>query len=147
MDTSKLQSLPLFEGLSDNDLADCASHFHTTEMVAGASLAKEGDFAYKFFIVLHGTAEVYRDFDFVAKLNEGDFFGEMGILSHGKRNARVTAKDRVELAWMMGWDFEEMSKKYPEIGARVEAVVAERMTSLPNETSQEPDRIGYRYGR
>jgi CRP/FNR family cyclic AMP-dependent transcriptional regulator len=132
IDKALLQSLPLFEGLSTDELEDCASHFPSTEMLAVSSLTKEGDFAYKFFVVLEGTVEDYRDFEHVADLGPGDFFGEMGVLSHGKRNARVSAKDRCQLASMMGRECEEMQAKYPGIASRVDATVAARMSSLPD---------------
>lgn len=131
MEASQLESLPLFEGLSGAELAKCAGMFQETEMLAGSSLAKEGDFSYKFFVVLEGQVEVYRDFEFVAELGAGDFFGEMGVISGERRNARVTAKTRADLAWMMGWDFETMQKDYPLVAERIDKVVAERMATLP----------------
>ena len=91
MDVKRLQSLPLFQGVSDDELAKIADRFESAEMLAGSSLAKQDDFAYKFFIVLEGQVEVYRDFDHVADLGPGEFFGEMGVIEGGKRNARVTA--------------------------------------------------------
>jgi CRP-like cAMP-binding protein len=133
MEAERLKDLPLFEGMSHDALVDCASLFQQTEMLAGSSLASEGDFAYKFFVVLDGEAEVYRDFKHVADLTAGDFFGEMGVISGQRRNARVTAKSRCTVAWMMTWNFQKMSEKFPEISAKIDAVVAERAATLPKD--------------
>lgn len=130
MDIKRLQSLPLFQGIADGDLADCAAKFQTAEMLAGSSLAKQDDFAYRFFVVLEGQVEVFRNFEHVADLGPGDFFGEMGLLSGERRNARVTAKTRVDIGWMMPWDFEQMTTDVPEISARISEVVAARNADI-----------------
>ena len=70
--------------------------------------------------------EVLRDFDHVAYLGPGEFFGEMGIVTGDRRNARVVAHDRCRLASMMTWEFQTMTEEFPEIAARVEAVINER---------------------
>ena len=130
MDVKRLQSLPLFQGVSDDELAKIADRFESAEMLAGSSLAKQDDFAYKFFIVLEGQVEVYRDFDHVADLGPGEFFGEMGVIEGGKRNARVTAKTRVDIAWMMPWDFEQMRAENAAVCDRIDEVVAARMSGI-----------------
>lgn len=126
MQVDQLRSLELFEGLSDEDLAPLAAQFEECEIVAGSSLAKQDDFAYKFFIVLDGDVDVHRDFKHIAEMGAGEFFGEMALIKGEKRNARVTAKTRCRLACMMGWDFKSMAETHPTIAARIEAVVEQR---------------------
>jgi CRP-like cAMP-binding protein len=133
MDASRLKSSPLFDGISDEDLASCAEHFDETEILAGSSLSNEGDFAYKFFVVLDGQVEVLRDFHPVAQLGPGDFFGEMALVSGERRNARVTAVTRCDLASIIAWDFQKMTDEFPQIAERIEAKVVERMASLPTD--------------
>ena len=122
--------MPLFEGMSDTDLRRCAEMFQEAELLQGTGLAREGDFAYKFFVVLSGEVDVLRGFEPVARLGPGDFFGEMGLMSGERRNARVVAHTRCELAWMMAWDFKTMSEEFPEVAARIDDVVAARMRPL-----------------
>jgi CRP-like cAMP-binding protein len=126
MDIEEFRSIALFEGLTDDELAQCTEPLKEFEMVAGSSLAKQDDFAYKFFIVLEGDVDVHRDFDFVARLGPGEFFGETALVNHEKRNARVTAHSRCRLACMMGWDFKTMTEKFPTVQAAIDAAVAER---------------------
>ena len=133
MDVKRLQSLPLFQGIANEELEAIAATFQSAEMLAGSSLAKQDDFAYRFFVVLEGQVEVYRDFDHVADIGPGEFFGEMGLVSGERRNARVTAKTRVDIAWMMPWDFDEMTTSNADIAARISAVVAARMEGLDDE--------------
>lgn len=126
MEAERLHSLPLFEGLTDEELARCAERFTEIELVAGSSLAKQDDFAYKFFIVLDGEVDVHRDFEFVARLGPDEFFGEMALVKGEKRNARVTTRTRCRLACMMGWDFKAMNEELPVVAERIAAVVHER---------------------
>ncbi len=129
MDANRLRSSPLFEGLTGADLDRCAGLFQETEILAGASLTEEGDFAYKFFVVLDGEVAVLRDSEHVARLGPGDFFGEMGVITHGRRKARVVADTRCSLAWIMTWDFDTMAKEFSSIAARIEEFVAARTAS------------------
>ena len=126
MQVEQLRSLELFEGLSDDELAPLAEQFEELEMVAGSSLAKQDDFAYKFFVVLDGDVDVHRDFKHIAEMGSGEFFGEVALVKHEKRNARVTAKTRCRLACMMGWNFTAMTEKHPSVAARIDTVVEQR---------------------
>ena len=130
MDVKRLQSIPLFQGVDTAELEMIASKFQSAEFMAGSSLAKQDDFAYRFFVVLEGAAEVYRDFEHVADIGPGEFFGEMGVLAAGRRNARVTAKTQVEVAWMMPWDFEQMRAENAAVCDRIDDVVAARMSGI-----------------
>ena len=126
MDTSMLRTLPLFEGLSDDELERCAALLQEQEVVGGSSLASEGDFSYKFFVVIEGEVDVHQDFELVARLGPGDVFGERGLVMGERRNARVTAHSRSVLASMMTWDFKTMTEEIPLVAERIEAVIAAR---------------------
>ncbi len=139
MDQAILKSIALFDGLSDDELAECAGVFQHREMLAGSSLVREDDFAYKFFVVLDGTVEIYRHFHFVAELGPGEFFGEMGLINGVKRNARVTAKTRCDVAWIMGWDFQTMSERFPVIAQRIQAVAEKRLAGISEPGSAAED--------
>lgn len=131
MDADALRSIDLFDGLTEEELAQCAELFETTEILAGSGLAREGDFSYKFFVVLDGEVDVLRDFDHVATLGAGDFFGEMGVVTGERRNARVVAKTRCNVAWVMPWDFQKMTDDHALVAERIQAVIDERAKSLP----------------
>ncbi len=126
MDAEQIQSLALFEGLTDDELAKCAEPLKELQIVTGSSLAKQDDFAYKFFIVLDGEVDVHRDFEFVARLGPGEFFGERALVKGEKRNSRVTAHSHCRLACMMGWDFKAMTEQVPAVAARIDAVIDAR---------------------
>lgn len=123
MQVERLQGIELFEGVSDEDLATCAALFEETEILAGSGFTREGDFAYKFFVVLEGEVEVLREFDHLANLGPGEFFGEMGVVSGERRNARVVATTRCVVGSVMPWDFQKMTETVPVIAERIQTVI------------------------
>jgi CRP-like cAMP-binding protein len=133
IDAERLRGIALFDGLDDDELERCAALFAETELLAGTHLAREGEFAYKFYVVLEGDIEVQRNFEHIARLGAGDFFGEMGLLRGERRNARVLAHTRCDLASMMAWDFATMTEEFPLVAQRIEVVVAERLATMPDD--------------
>jgi CRP-like cAMP-binding protein len=133
IDASQLRCSPLFETLSDDELERWASACEQTAFLDGANIAKEGEFAYRFYVVLEGEVEVLHGFDRVALLGVGDFFGEMGVMAAGRRNARVTAHGRCTLASMIAWDFQELSGEFPEVARRIDEKVQQRLAALPDQ--------------
>ena len=59
------------------------------------SLLQEGVPADAAYVILEGTARVYRERDVVAELGPGDLVGEMALLSGGQRSATVSSVTRL----------------------------------------------------
>jgi CRP/FNR family cyclic AMP-dependent transcriptional regulator len=133
IDAPQLRCSPLFETLSDDELERWAAACEQTAFLDGANIAKEGEFAYRFYVVLEGEVEVLHGFDRVALLGIGDFFGEMGVMTASRRNARVTAHGRCTLASMVAWDFQELTGEFPEVARRIDEKVQQRMAALPDQ--------------
>jgi voltage-gated potassium channel len=55
----------------------------------------------------------------LAKVAEGDFFGEMAILGDGRRTATVTSTSPVRLLVMFGTEFRRLEAEYPMIASRL----------------------------
>ena len=122
-----LRSIPLFEGITDDQLAAVASRFTEVEVDTGTVLARRGDFGYHFFLVKSGLAVVAVDEKVLTTLGPGDSFGEIGVLRQGKRTANVVAVTEMRLATMTIWDFNEITQEVPEIVERARAVAEERL--------------------
>lgn len=126
MDAADVASITLFADLDDDDRGRIAELFHDATVLTAERLAREGDFGYRFFVVLEGTAVVRIDDEDVATLGPGDFFGEIALLKEERRTAVVQATSRMRIGSMMIWDFRELLEEKPEIAARVDATIAER---------------------
>jgi CRP/FNR family transcriptional regulator, cyclic AMP receptor protein len=126
LDAKRLKSIPLFEEVGDEELAQIAPFAQEVSVEEGKVLVREGDFSYEFMAIEEGTAEVTRRGEHVADLAPGDFFGEMGLLEKTLRNATVTAKTPMRLVTLTGWDLRRVERTAPEAIERVRAVLEER---------------------
>jgi CRP-like cAMP-binding protein len=126
LDPNRLKSIPLFQDVSDEELAQIAPFAEEESVDEGTYLVREGDFSYEFMAIEEGQAEVLRDSEHVADLGPGDFFGEIGLLEKDRRTATVVAKTDMRLITLTGWDMKRMEKTMPEAVERVRAVIEER---------------------
>jgi CRP/FNR family cyclic AMP-dependent transcriptional regulator len=126
LDATRLKSIPLFEEVGDEELAQIAPFAQEVSVEPGKVLVREGDFSYEFMAIEEGEAEVTRGGDHVADLGPGDFFGEMGLLEKTLRNATVTAKSPMRLLTLTGWDLRRVERTAPQAIERVRAVLEER---------------------
>ena len=130
MDESKLRSIPLFESLPEAARRAIAQHADDIDVAEGTELARQGEFAYEFFVIVDGTAEVLRDGEHVADLGPGDFLGEMGIIGKVVRNATVVTTSPARVIVMTTQAFRSMSRSNPDVAGRIEAAVEERCQAL-----------------
>jgi CRP/FNR family transcriptional regulator, cyclic AMP receptor protein len=126
VDASRLKSIPLFEGVSDDELAQIAPFANEVFVEESRELVREGDYAYEFMVIEEGEAEVIRHGEHVADLGAGDFFGEMGLLEGTLRNATVTAKTPMRVVTLTGWDLKRMERTIPEAVQRVRETLEAR---------------------
>jgi CRP-like cAMP-binding protein len=126
LNVGQLKSIPLFQEVSDDELAEIAPFAEEASVEEGTQLVREGDFSYEFFAIQEGQAEVTRGGETVAELGPGDFFGEIGVLERDLRTASVEAKTDMRLVTLTGWDLKRMEKAMPHAVERVREVLAQR---------------------
>jgi CRP-like cAMP-binding protein len=126
LDASQLKSIPLFQTVSDEELAEIAPFAEETTVEAGTQLVREGDFSYEFFAIEDGQAEVTRGGEHLADLGPGDFFGEIGLLERDLRTASVVAKADMRLITLTGWDMKRMEKAMPQAVEQIRDVLEQR---------------------
>ena len=130
-----LTPVPLFAGLSDDEL-DAVAHAATQlDYAAGKVLMREGEVAHEMFVVVDGTLEVTRGGNHVADIGPGGFAGEMALLTRAHRNSTVTAKTPVSVLHIDGREFASVLETAPRIAAKLLPVVASRMV----ENSENPN--------
>lgn len=130
MDESRLRKASLFAGLSRRELSRVARVTDEVTVPPGTKLVNEGDYAYEFFAIEDGSAEVIRDGAHLADLGPGDFFGEMGVIGDAQRNATVTATSPLTAIVMTARDFRSIALELPEVAERIGAAVRQRTSDL-----------------
>jgi CRP-like cAMP-binding protein len=126
VDAQRLKSLPLFEGVDDDDLAKIAPFVSEVSVGEGKTLVEEGDYAYTFMAIEEGKAEVKRGGEVLAELGPGDFFGEQGLIQSDRRNATVVAKTPMRLITLDQWDMRRLEKAIPAAVEKIRATAAAR---------------------
>ena len=132
MEESELRTIPLFESLSSDERRAIAPHVDEIDVPEGTELVRQGEFAYEFFVIEEGTAEVVRDSERLAELGPGDFLGEMGIVDNSVRNATVTTTSPVRAIVIDEQSFRSMRTLNPAVADRITAAVEERRSALPD---------------
>jgi CRP-like cAMP-binding protein len=130
MDESDLQSIALFESLSHDARRVVAQHADRLQVPEGTELVRQGEFAYEFFVLVDGSAEVVRDGERIAELGPGDFLGEMGIVGKVVRNATVATTSEADVIVMTAQAFRSLAAQSPDVASRIEAAVEERCRTL-----------------
>ena len=130
MDESTLRSIELFDSLPSQARAAVAQHADELDVSEGTELARQGDFAYEFFVIEEGSAEVLRDGGRIAELGPGDFLGEMGIVGKSVRNATVKTTAPARVIVMSEQDFRSMARTNPDVASRITAAVEQRCQAL-----------------
>jgi CRP-like cAMP-binding protein len=121
-----LESIPLFAGLREEDRARVAEAAEEVSVAEGTEIIHGRDFAYHFYAILDGEAEVLRNGTSVATLGAGDFFGEIGMLVTGRRTATVVASRPTRLVAIFDRDFRQLEADVPPFSLQLRAAVGDR---------------------
>jgi CRP-like cAMP-binding protein len=119
VDEKHLESVPLFAGLGRKERRTVAQLADEIDVGEGTKLAREGDFAYEFFVIRDGTAEVTHEGEQLAELGPGDFFGEVGIFASERRTADVTATSPMDLIVLTPGALRAIDREHPEVHAKI----------------------------
>lgn len=96
------------------------SHCHRRRYPAKSTLIYAGDKSDSLYYIIKGSVTVLIEDDegremIVAYLNDGDFFGEMGLFGdEDPRSAWIRAKTECEVAEISYAKFEELTARHPE---------------------------------
>lgn len=122
-----LKKIPLFSRLDKHALQQVAQIADEIDLPAGKEMATEGDRGREFFVLLKGEAHVTKGGRQINTMKEGDFFGEIALVTKMPRTATVTAKGDVDVLVITERAFDELLKKEPAIGRAVAEALAERV--------------------
>ena len=121
--------VPLFSRLDAAAISDLVGILRARTIPAGTVVIRKGEPGDAMYLIASGAVEVDATGGKV-RLEEGDFFGEMALLTRERRTATVTAVKSTDLLVLDCDDFHRFIDRNPEIGAHVRAVAQER-TSGP----------------
>jgi signal transduction histidine kinase len=135
-----LQSLELFKDLSAEDLSKFLNECQEEYFPAGFVIFNEGDQPDKFYIILSGRVEIWKDFgtdfaDVLAIRGPGASFGEMSLIDDLPRSATVRTLDPVRALFLDKDPFRKIIQENPSVSLLIMKTVS-KMVRVSNETFQ-----------
>ena len=122
-----IRHVPLFSKLSKSGLQEVASIADEIDLPEGKELTREGQPGREFFVILEGSAEVTQDGKRIRTMGEGDFLGEIALVTKQPRTATVTCTSPVRALVITDRGFAQLLRDSPEIGQGVLEALAERL--------------------
>jgi len=143
---ARLQAIPLFSELDEEELAYVSSIVKTGRCSGGEVVFHEGDESDKLYIVDTGQVSVFRQDPaglqvIVRLLGPGRFFGETGVLRGEPRNATVRANTNTTFFIIEKENCEEMMERLPSVRKQLEAAASRRASPLHRFKWQFPDEV------
>jgi voltage-gated potassium channel len=122
--------VPLFARLDAAAIADLVAILRARTVPPGTTVIRKGERGDAMYLIASGRVEVESPGGKVV-LEEGDFFGEIALLSREPRSATVTAVRPTDLLVLDADDFLRLVDRLPDIGAKVQAVAKGRTLGTP----------------
>jgi signal transduction histidine kinase len=124
-----LRRVSLFKGLSDDEIRLIAEACAEEDRDAGDVIFVEGSIADRFYIVMEGRVEVWKNYydpkpDLLAIHGSGRFFGEMALIDELPRSATVVAKERTRILYLYREDFRRLIHERASIALSVMTAIS-----------------------
>ncbi len=118
--------VPLFQRLDAAAIAQLASMLTARKVPGGTEIVVKGDEADGMYFIVNGRVEVELPGTPV-RLGEGDFFGEIAMVTRQRRTATVRSLQPTELLKLSERDFRVFMDRNPEVARTVRAKADQRM--------------------
>ena len=135
VDYSRLNAIPLFASLKEEDLAYINSILKLVPYPAGQVVVRQGDEGETFYIIDAGQVRVLRKDESGAEavvrfLGPGQFFGETALLYDEQRSATVETVANTTLFYIEKGDFDAMVARLSPVRKQLEAAAGRRSKAM-----------------
>lgn len=122
-----LARIPLLGRMFPMERLALASMLQPAHFARGATIIRQGEAADALYLIESGQVVVEQSGQAVASLGEGDFFGEMSLLTSQPHRADVRALTPTDVLALPGAEFHHLIEQRPDLEAHLRTVVEERM--------------------
>ena len=132
---SSLASVPLFSGLSPEELRLLAARFMRRHFSAGELLFSEGDPCRGLYIIDSGRLRIFKSSvsgreQVLAMEGPGSSVAELPVFDGGPYPASVSAVDDAQILFISRHDLRAFCLEHPEVALKMLAVVGARLRRL-----------------
>ncbi|WP_129675108.1 ATP-binding protein [Candidatus Chloroploca sp. Khr17] len=139
--SSELAGLPLFEDLTDDELAWVLANSYEQALAVGEVFMHEGDPADRFYVVLEGELQIARTLDGTRKVMgttpRGIIGGEISLLNAVPSMVTVQAIAPSRILVMGVEAFRQMFAAAPTLGSKVLQIASQRMYGFASMRQQQ----------
>lgn len=127
-----LRGVDFFTPLTVGQLEQILPHIMLYSFGAGERVFKQGEAGDAFYIVYKGSVEVKIKFSWwrpaktVAKMGQGQFFGEIALISNEPRTATLDCAEPSELFVLIARDFQSVLGQNPAAAEEMARIAARR---------------------
>ena len=137
--TVMLNTIPLFQSLSQSQLASVGAHVAWRVVEKGDIVVRQGEVADSLFVIASGQVKVYMtegDREVILKtLSAGEYFGELPMLDMEPRSASVAAVERCHLQTLTYKSLRRAMEGSSDIAKRVLETLAKRLRDADRKIS------------
>jgi voltage-gated potassium channel len=126
--------VPLFAQLDAASISDLVGILKARTVPAGTVIIRKGEPGDSMYLIASGMVQVDTS-EGKVRLQEGDFFGEVALLTRERRTATVTTIRSTDLLVLDCDDFHRFIDRNPKVAAQVRAVAKERASKPVAQTS------------
>ncbi len=127
-----ISRVSLFASLDRKAITEVGKRLRALVALPGEKIVAIGGPSDAMYFIAAGEVKVKAP-TYEVTLKEGDFFGEMGLLTDQPRNADVIADGYCHLLVLYRKDFRDLLDKRPAVRAEIEAVAARRIAETASE--------------
>jgi CRP-like cAMP-binding protein len=121
---------PLFKDFDPTQRKALVEKFRMRQAAPGEKVIAEGKSTDGLYVVLHGVVDVTVEQHQVARLKEGEIFGEMSLLTRDPASATVTAQSNAILLRLPRDSFQELVVTHPQILELVSDLAEKRRSEV-----------------
>uniref|UniRef100_A0A8C6KE46 Hyperpolarization activated cyclic nucleotide gated potassium channel 1 n=1 Tax=Nothobranchius furzeri TaxID=105023 RepID=A0A8C6KE46_NOTFU len=128
-------TMPLFANADPNFVTGMLSKLKFEVFQPNDYIIREGTVGKKMYFIQHGVVSVITKFNKEMKLTDGSYFGEICLLTKGRRTASVRADTYCRLFSLSVDHFNEVLEEYPMMRRAFETVAIDRLDRIGKKNS------------
>ncbi|XP_048473116.1 potassium/sodium hyperpolarization-activated cyclic nucleotide-gated channel 4 [Rhincodon typus] len=128
-------SMPLFANADPNFVTSMLTKLLFEVFQPGDYIIREGTIGKKMYFIQHGIVSVLTKGNKETKLSDGSYFGEICLLTRGRRTASVRADTYCRLYSLSVDHFNEVLEEYPMMRRAFETVALDRLDRIGKKNS------------
>ncbi|CAO2641575.1 Potassium/sodium hyperpolarization-activated cyclic nucleotide-gated channel 2 [Lemmus lemmus] len=128
-------SMPLFANADPNFVTAMLTKLKFEVFQPGDYIIREGTVGRKMYFIQHGVLSVLTKGNKEMKLSDGSYFGEICLLTRGRRTASVRADTYCRLYSLSVDNFNEVLEEYPMMRRAFETVAIDRLDRIGKKNS------------